>query len=56
VIEAQEIADDLAAAERERKAIAQFSERHPDFDLATAYRAQQAFVQAKLNAGERFVG
>jgi 2-oxo-3-hexenedioate decarboxylase len=56
VIEAQEIADDLVAAERERKTIAQFSDRHADFDVATAYRAQQAFVQAKLDAGERFVG
>ena len=56
MIEAQEIADDLVAAERERKTIAQFSDRHPDFDVATAYRAQQAFVQAKLDAGERFVG
>lgn len=56
MIDAQEIADDLVAAERERKTIPQFSERHPDLDLATAYRAQQAFIQAKLDAGERFVG
>ncbi|WP_214370550.1 2-keto-4-pentenoate hydratase [Pseudonocardia sp. H11422] len=55
-ISASEIADELVAAERERKAIAQFSDNHPDFDLDTAYRAQQAFVQAKLDAGERFVG
>ena len=56
MIEAQEIADDLVAAERERKTIAQFSDHHPDLDLATAYRAQRAFVQAKLDAGESFVG
>jgi 2-oxo-3-hexenedioate decarboxylase len=56
VIDAQSIADDLLAAERERKAIGQFSEAHPDLDLATAYQAQQASVRAKLDAGERFVG
>ena len=47
---------DLVVAERERKAIAQFSDSYPDFDLETAYRAQQAFVQSKLDAGERLVG
>jgi 2-oxo-3-hexenedioate decarboxylase len=56
VIDAQAIADDLIAAERERKTIAQFSDHHPDLDLATAYRAQRAFVKAKLDAGESFVG
>ncbi|GEL18862.1 2-keto-4-pentenoate hydratase [Pseudonocardia asaccharolytica] len=55
-MDAQDIANDLVAAERERKAIAQFSDQHPEFDLATAYRAQKAFVQAKLDAGERLVG
>ena len=56
MISASEIADDLLTAERERKGIAQFSDNHPDIDLDTAYRAQRAFVQAKLDAGERFVG
>jgi 2-oxo-3-hexenedioate decarboxylase len=56
VIDAQDIANELIAAERERKSVAQFSENYPDFDLDTAYRAQQAFVQAKLEAGERLVG
>ena len=50
------MANDLIAAEREHKAIGQFSDAHPDFDLATAYRAQRLFVAAKLEAGERFVG
>ena len=27
---------------------AQLAERFPDLDLATAYRAQQAFVQSKI--------
>ena len=56
VTDAQDVADELIAAEREHKAIAQFSDNDPDFDLDTAYRAQRAFVQSKLDAGERFVG
>jgi 2-oxo-3-hexenedioate decarboxylase len=56
VIDAQAIADELLAAERERKTIGQFSDQHPDLDLATAYRAQRAIVAAKLDAGESFVG
>ena len=55
-IDAQGIADILITAERERKGIAQISDDHPDVDVATAYRAQQAFVQSKLDAGETFVG
>jgi 2-oxo-3-hexenedioate decarboxylase len=53
---AQQMADDLLAAEQARKGIAQFSEAHPDIDVATAYQAQRAFVQAKLDAGQQFVG
>jgi 2-oxo-3-hexenedioate decarboxylase len=56
VIDAQGIADILITAERERKGIAQISDDHPDIDVATAYRAQQAFIQSKLDAGETFVG
>ena len=56
MISASEIADDLIAAERERKGIAQFSDNHPDIAVDTAYQAQRAFVQSKLDAGERFVG
>ena len=56
VIDAQGIADILIAAERERRGIAQISDDHPDVDVATAYRAQRAFVQSKLDAGETFVG
>jgi 2-oxo-3-hexenedioate decarboxylase len=55
-ITAQEIADTLVAAERDRRGIAQFSEQHPDIPVATAYAAQKAFVAAKLAAGETFVG
>jgi 2-oxo-3-hexenedioate decarboxylase len=53
-IDAQGIADILITAERE--GIAQISADHPDVDVATAYRAQHAFVQSKLDAGETFVG
>ena len=56
MIDAADVAHELIAAEREHKTIGQFSDAHPDFDLATAYRAQQLFVAAKLEAGERFVG
>jgi len=56
VITAQEIADILVEAERSRKGIAQLSDEHPDIPVATAYEAQKAFVQSKLDAGERFVG
>jgi len=56
VIDAQGIADILIAAERERKGIAQISDEYPDIDVETAYQAQQAFVQSKLDAGETFVG
>ncbi len=55
-ITAQEIADTLIASERERKGIAQFSDEHPDIPVGTAYEAQKAFVAAKLDAGETFVG
>jgi 2-oxo-3-hexenedioate decarboxylase len=55
-ITAQEIADVLIDAERQRKGIAQFSDNHPDIPVATAYAAQQAFIQSKLDAGETFVG
>ena len=56
VIDPQDIAGELIVAERERKAIGQFSELDPDLDLDTAYRAQRAFVRSELDAGERFVG
>jgi 2-oxo-3-hexenedioate decarboxylase len=56
MIDAQAIAADLVAAERERRTITQFSEHHPGLDLATAYRAQRAFVAEKLDAGEGLVG
>src|SRR5215207_3293853 len=55
-ISADQIAGTLLEAERSHKGIAQFSEEHPDIPVDTAYAAQKAFVQAKLDAGETFVG
>lgn len=56
MISAQQIADILIAAEKNRTGIAQISDAHPDVDVATAYQAQRAFVQSKLDAGEKIVG
>ena len=53
---AQEIADVLIDAERQRKGIAQFSDADPNIPVETAYAAQKAFVASKLDAGEAFVG
>ena len=51
-----DIAKQLIAAERERVAIAPFTDANPELAIATACLAQRAFVQAKLDAGERVVG
>jgi 2-oxo-3-hexenedioate decarboxylase len=56
VTDPQDIAGDLIVAERERKAIGRLSDVYTDLDLDTAYQAQRAFVQSKLEAGERLVG
>ncbi len=52
----EEIARILIAGERDRTEVEQFGDAHPDIDLATAYAAQRAFVQSKLDAGEQLVG
>ncbi|MDA4107110.1 2-keto-4-pentenoate hydratase [Mycolicibacterium holsaticum] len=56
MISPDDIAKQLIVAERERTPIAAFTDANPDLDVDTAYLAQQAFVQAKLDAGERVVG
>ena len=53
MIDAADVAHELVAAEREHKAIGQFSDAHPDFDLATAYQAQRLFVAANSRATSR---
>jgi 2-oxo-3-hexenedioate decarboxylase len=56
VIEAKDMASQLLAAEEARIAISPFSDNHSDIDIDTAYAAQWAFVQSKLDAGEQLTG
>lgn len=56
MIDAAQIAQVLAEAERDGKAVSPFTDEHPDLDEATAYDAQWAGVEAKLAAGDRLVG
>jgi 2-oxo-3-hexenedioate decarboxylase len=55
-MEAKDLASQLIQAEEARTAIAPFSDRHPDIDIDTAYAAQWAFVESKLDAGEQLTG
>jgi 2-oxo-3-hexenedioate decarboxylase len=50
------IAAALAAAEREHRTLAPFTDAHPDLTEDAAYDAQWAGVQTRLAAGERLVG
>lgn len=50
------LADELARAEREREAIPQLVERHPDLDVATAYEIQRLGYERRLADGDRFLG
>jgi 2-oxo-3-hexenedioate decarboxylase len=56
MIEAEDMASQLIAAEKARTAILPFSDSHPDIDVDTAYAAQWTFVQSKLDAGEQLAG
>src|SRR2546427_6504636 len=56
MVDASWIAQELAAAERERKERRPFTDQFPDLDLDTAYTAQWSGIQAKVAAGERLVG
>jgi 2-oxo-3-hexenedioate decarboxylase len=56
MIDPARIAAELATSERERKHRAPFTDEHPDLDAETAYDAQWAGIQAKLDAGHRLVG
>ena len=55
MIEASQIAEVLAAAERDRKELNPFTDEHPDLDVQTAYDAQWAGIERRLAAGERLV-
>jgi 2-oxo-3-hexenedioate decarboxylase len=56
MITPDDIAKQLIAAERERVPIAPFTDANPQLDIATAYLAQRAFVQGKVDAGEQVIG
>jgi 2-oxo-3-hexenedioate decarboxylase len=56
VIDPRQIADALVTAERERKPIQPFSDEYPFFDAHRAYQAQQLFVKAHLDGGDRVIG
>jgi 2-oxo-3-hexenedioate decarboxylase len=51
-----QIAQVLASAQRNRRALSPFTDEHPELDESTAYDAQWAGVEARLDAGERLVG
>jgi 2-oxo-3-hexenedioate decarboxylase len=55
-MDARSIADALIGAERERKAIAPFTDAAPGLDAGTGYRAQRMVVQHRLDGGERIIG
>jgi 2-oxo-3-hexenedioate decarboxylase len=50
------LAAELGAAERERRAIGQFSEREPGLDVAAAYEVQRLGFEARLAGGDRQLG
>ena len=56
MLTAEVIADRLLEGERTRRTVTQPSATDPDLCPETAYAAQRAFVQAKLDAGDRLVG
>jgi 2-oxo-3-hexenedioate decarboxylase len=56
MIDPAQIAQVLASAERERRALSPFTDEHPELDETTAYDAQWAGIDARLTAGERLVG
>jgi 2-oxo-3-hexenedioate decarboxylase len=55
-IDPRAVADQLLVARRERKAIAPFTDEHPDLDLSTAYKIQECFVEGLGAEGQRVVG
>ncbi|MEX2547959.1 MAG: fumarylacetoacetate hydrolase family protein [Chloroflexota bacterium] len=50
------IADELAAAERDRMQIQPISSRHPAFDVAAAYIVQTTNIERRIAAGAALVG
>ena len=56
MIDPSQIAQRLADARRERKALTPFTDENPELDETTAYDAQWAGVEARLAAGESLAG
>lgn len=51
-----ELAERLAAAERERRAIPQLVHDHPELDVETAYEIQEALFTRRVAGGDRRIG
>lgn len=56
MIDIRSVADQLTVARRERKAIAPFTDEHPEFDFDVAYDAQDLFVEALRGEGQQVIG
>ena len=56
MIDPSQIAQLLAAAERDRRALPPFTDEHPGLDDAIAYDAQLAGIRDRLAAGETLAG
>ena len=56
MIDIRTVADQLTVARRERKAITPFTDEHPEFDFDAAYDAQDLFVEALREEGQRVMG
>jgi 2-keto-4-pentenoate hydratase len=52
----QQLAAELAEAERTRRPVSPLTERYPDLSIADAYEVQQAGIAARLGAGSRIWG
>jgi len=52
----QAIADELAAAERDRATVPLLTARHPGMTVEDAYAVQRVWVERGLAAGRRLVG
>ncbi|KGJ99334.1 fumarylacetoacetate hydrolase family protein [Thalassotalea sp. ND16A] len=52
----EELAAELYQAKQQRQTVAPISEREPDFTVEDAYQVSLAFLQHRLNAGEKVIG
>ncbi|MFI6994313.1 2-oxo-hept-4-ene-1,7-dioate hydratase [Nonomuraea wenchangensis] len=54
--EIERIADDLLAADRERRVVPLLTARHPGMDIEDAYAVQALWAERRVAAGHRIVG